>query len=116
MTDLYILDENHIPIPTDDSIEWGMWLERENRIVKKTEVLEICEVSTVFLGIDHNFSMEGPPILFETMLFFNEFCKDIPEELEHYQIRYTTWDEAMIGHEQSIAYVRELFDTLRGEK
>ena len=26
-------------------------------------------VSTVWLGLDHNFSMSGPPIIFETMVF-----------------------------------------------
>lgn len=28
-------------------------------------------LSTVWLGINHNFSMRGPPVIFETMVFFN---------------------------------------------
>ena len=47
-------------------------------------------VSTVFLGLDHNFSKGGPPILFETMIFGpkgEEMCK-----------RYATWEEAEEGH------------------
>lgn len=44
-------------------------------------------VSTVFLGIDHNWSDKGPPILFETMSF--------PDEVQE---RYSTWKDALAGH------------------
>jgi hypothetical protein len=50
----------------------------------------VAEVSTVWLGLNHRFSMEGPPLIFETMIFGgddNDFCK-----------RYSTEDEALAGH------------------
>ena len=49
----YILD-GKIPKPVDDFMKWARWFEKANRVVKKTEVLG-CEISTVFLGIDHAF-------------------------------------------------------------
>jgi len=52
---------------------------------------ETVTVSTVFLGIDHNFSGEGPPLLYETMVFggdLHEGCN-----------RYSTREEALAGHE-----------------
>ena len=49
-------------------------------------------VSTVFLGLDHNYHGSGKPILFETMIFggrYNDFQK-----------RYTSWDDAKKSHQQ----------------
>jgi hypothetical protein len=77
--------------------EWGDAFESENRTVAKTFINAVYDdeedlsVSTVFLGLDHNYSEEGAPILFETMVF------GLPNE---YQRRYTTWDEAVHGHEE----------------
>ena len=48
-----------------------------------------CYVSTVFLGMDHSWS-DGPPELFETMIFGDEHSED--------QWRYATYDEAEAGH------------------
>lgn len=46
-------------------------------------------VSTVWLGIDHNFGF-GPPLIFETMVFSG------PEVLD--MARYHTEEEAVAGH------------------
>lgn len=63
----YILDESGNPKPEPDLIKWATWFEkRGGRIVKQEQVGEVW-VSTVFLGLDHDFSGEGPPILWETM-------------------------------------------------
>jgi hypothetical protein len=56
-------------------------------------------ISTVFLGIDHGFS-EGPPILFETMVF----CQGSHSDLE--QERYSTWAQAVVGHQNMIDTVK----------
>ncbi len=65
----YVLDDNGEPTPCYDIIEWGTFLtDNKNKIVNQTEV-GIYWISTVFLGIDHNFSGNGPPILWETMVF-----------------------------------------------
>jgi hypothetical protein len=54
------------------------------------------EVSTVFLGIDHNLDY-GSPILFETLVFGSDMdgrCQ-----------RYATWDEAEAGHRKILEEV-----------
>jgi hypothetical protein len=47
-----------------------MWFETANRRVAETMIGEAW-VSTVFLGVDHNFSLTGKvsPVLWETMVF-----------------------------------------------
>lgn len=57
------------------------------------------EVSTVFLGIDHNFSGKGAPVLFETMVFNGP--------LDQEQDRYCTEAEARKGHAAMVQRVRE---------
>ena len=50
-------------------------------------------VSTVWLGLDHNYSLTGPPLIFETMIFGGEHAE--------YQERYSTKEEALAGHERA---------------
>lgn len=54
-------------------------------------------VSTVFLGHDHNFWPDGPPILFESMVF---------GEHSEEQHRYSTWEQAEAGHAILVAKYR----------
>lgn len=51
-------------------------------------------VSTVFLGLDHNWG-EGPPLVFETMVFRDGNGDDCQ--------RYSTWLQAMEGHRKVCA-------------
>jgi hypothetical protein len=100
MTDKYILD-GKTPVPCDDLLEWGRWLEDSDRRVAYTKTWTY-RVSTVFLGLNHNF-MEGEPLLFESMVF------PMGGWEEQEMARYSTWDEAITGHR---AMVRRLFQTL----
>ncbi len=88
MTDKYIL-ENKEAKPVYDIKEWAKWYETNDRIVQRTQIQGI-EVSTVFLGMDHRFG-KGEPLLYETMIFGGEH--------DQYQQRYSTWDEALKGHQ-----------------
>jgi hypothetical protein len=91
----YIIDDNHNTIPVNFQ-EWGVWMTKNDskRILRKTFVSEDVEISTVFLGLDHNFSGDGNPVLFETMIFGGE------RDGEMY--RYHTYDEAMTDHQAII--------------
>ncbi len=60
-------------------------------------------VSTVFLGIDHGFGMWDYPILWETMIF------GLPDN-EDYQERYTSAEDAIIGHHSAVMFA---FDALK---
>ena len=98
----YILKDK-IPIPCEDLMEWRRWFETSNnRIVKHTTIGNFY-VSTVFLGIDHNYYTSDEPILFETMIFNND--KDA-KDAEEYQERYSNYDEALEGHKKAIEYVK----------
>lgn len=97
MSDKYILD-GHTPVPCNDVLAWGCWFENpEHRRVAATVLSGGVRVSTVFLGLDHNWG-EGPPALFETMIF------EGPHDSE--QWRYSTWDEAVAGHEAAVVLAK----------
>ena len=72
---------------------WALGFERADRVVGKTTIGD-AEVSTVFLGMDHRFG-EGPPLLFETMIFGGEHDEEM--------WRYSTWDEAKAGHSHVVS-------------
>ena len=67
MSDTYILD-GHTPVRAT-LLEWGRWMQvnAKRRRVAVTQGKGV-RVSTVFLGVDHQYQ-DGPPILFETMVF-----------------------------------------------
>jgi hypothetical protein len=91
---LYILD-GKTPKPVSDLFVWGRWFQKADRHVAVTELTNGSHVSTVFLGIDHNYFFErGPPLLFETMIFGGEH--------DQYQARCSTWDEAELMHAEGV--------------
>lgn len=70
-------------------------------------------VSTVWLGLDHSFpwtpKAERTPLIFETMIFKTEFLQDGQQSIdwaEEYQERYSTMEEALIGHERAVQLVK----------
>ena len=94
MSNKYILDENGNVVPCDDLIKWAKWIEVGVRKVAKTEVVgPPVTVSTVFLGIDHQFG-EGEPLLFETMVFGGQY--------DNYTRRYSTKEAAEKGHAEIV--------------
>jgi len=90
MNDKYILD-GHKPVPCDDLMKWANWMGVADRHVAKTQVSDDITVSTVFLGLNHNYG-EGDLLLFETMVFGGS----LDEGME----RYTTWEQAEKGHKR----------------
>ena len=71
---LYILDETGTqPIQVFDAIEWAMWFGTADRHVAQDydegDGAKRVRVSTIFLGINHRHFGEGPPILWETLVF-----------------------------------------------
>jgi hypothetical protein len=55
-------------------------------------------ISTVWIGIDHNFSEVGPPLIFETMVF-NRTPHGICFGSPMAQLLYSTEEQAFCGHE-----------------
>lgn len=103
MTVYYILNDKHEAIPADLET-WSIWFETSDRIVKQEAAGPnlVYFVSTVFLGLDHNFRgmLADEPLLFETMVF------DPSGNVRHCA-RCSTWDEALEQHER----VAKLFET-----
>ena len=64
----YVLDLHNRPVLETDCLKWAKWFETASRTVAREKVGR-SEVSTVFLGLDHRFTADGPPILWETMVF-----------------------------------------------
>ena len=104
----YILDDERRPVPVD-MMTWAQWFEDADRHVAET-FTELYRVSTVFLGLDHNFREDGPAILFETMAFEREphlmkmfgSLREIHAEHEGECHRYATWDDADAGHNATV--------------
>jgi len=94
----YILN-GHEAVPAEDLSEWARWLETSDRVVRVFNLNKRVSVSTVFLGIDHSFSVNGPPLLFETLVFGGP--------LDGEMSRCATWDEAVRQHCAAVAAVME---------
>ncbi len=101
----YIL-EGKEPKEIHDILQWGKWFEEntKDRIVGKTDITDDIKVSTVFLGIDHNYG-DGPPLLFETMVFGGEDDQEL--------FRYSTWDEAEKGHQMAVEVQKKSIKLLK---
>lgn len=91
----YILVGKQI-VSCSDWMTWAYWLETHDRQVADSIQGDV-RVSTVFLGVDHSFTDDGPPILFETVVFVNGSGGDME--------RYCTWDEAEAGHARWVMQV-----------
>lgn len=93
----YVMDENGNPKPEPDLLAWAKWFEKAERQLALDKVGGV-RVSTVFLGLDHSFGQDGPPLLYETMVFGGK--------LDQEQERYSTRDDALAGHSRILARIR----------
>lgn len=91
VTDFYILKDGK-PVKVKDITEWAAKFELSERHIAVSESGGV-RVSTVFLGVDLNYSGKGPPMLFETMVFGRGGERR----------RYATLEEARLGHERMVA-------------
>lgn len=98
---------NRTPMPVDDVFGFGEEIAKRLQCAERTgidpwrvnfTVIGKVEVSTVFIGMNHRFFGDGPPILFETMVFGGT--------LDHFQNRCSTWEEAEAMHEEAVQLVR----------
>lgn len=107
MSDWY--DKEGQPISIE---EWGrLHSDPEYVRVGSTDVGPYW-VSTVWLGLDHNWTMEGPPVIFETMVFSKD-QRDDPNDrglCEFDVVRYSTLSEATEGHQAMVLLVEATTD------
>ena len=92
----YILDKDKNPVQATLE-QFAKFCEQQgDKVVQQDKLPNGTFVSTVFLGLDHQFG-DGPPILFETMIFGGEH--------DQYQERYCTWTEAVKGHRKALSLI-----------
>ena len=105
----YILDGRKLV--EVDLLTWSKWFETagdKRRVARDT--INGYLISTVFLGLDHNFLDTGKPLLFETMVFDTNKKKkyklgdremtSMGEDME--QERYETYAQAESGHKKIV--------------
>jgi hypothetical protein len=93
-----------------DLLTWAQWLEknRAQRVLAQEELPGGYWISTVFLGLNHQYDLVGPPLWFETMIFAPSDGK--PSSLTGkvhrrgepiFCDRYSTLAQALAGHESA---------------
>lgn len=103
----YILDEHREPKLEEDFMEWSKWFtENDPRVVQDLdegltgpEDSHRVLVSTIFLGIDYSFGLGSKPLLWETMVLGGLLGGE--------QRRYTSEEDAYIGHQEMCQRVNE---------
>lgn len=88
----YILENGQV-VAEPDPRKFSVWFATADRQVALTRIGEVS-ISTVFLAINHNHSMEGPPILWETLISGG------PKH-GHF-MRYSSLTDALAGHKQAV--------------
>lgn len=79
--------------------EWSHLLNDESyRVVRQDHLQNGDLLSTIWLGLNHNFSDVGNPLIFETMIF--------SETLSDHVGRWSTEAEALKAHQDYLATYR----------
>jgi hypothetical protein len=97
---IYYMEIDGKVVSTPDVKTWALWNDTNDRRVARDEIGPYV-VSTVFLGLDHSFGGEGPPVLYETMVFGRDPYMN-RDFLERDMARYHTREEALAGHQQMV--------------
>lgn len=94
MNESVFYDIHGAPISRD---RWVQLFDMENRRLGYTRIWGdlVIEVSTVWLGLDHRYSQNGPPLIFETMIFGGDQDGETA--------RYSTQEDAIRGHNEIVS-------------
>ena len=110
MIRMYLLGDDGTPYQITDEIEFMLRWPQQRVVLQQT--VEGVEVSTIFLGHDHNwrraFDPDATPVLFETMVF-----SDYGSSLQR---RYATRAEALAGHHAIVADLHRHAERAQGEQ
>lgn len=95
--DKYRRDGTPYPPGNKGLFEWAKDIEdNDKKRVGYKEFWWGGRVSTVWLGLDHSFSMSSKPLIFETMVFPRNDYGELDME------RYSTEEEAIQGHKRMV--------------
>ena len=107
MAHRYILDEHGNAIEATSLRQWARWFERSGaqRRLRYTTVGKY-EISTAFLALDHSFG-EGPPLLWETMVFVADGAEGrFEHDVGGLTRRYSSKEAAWAGHDETVKTVQ----------
>lgn len=109
----YVLNAKREVVPVRDVLTWGRMFEKidERRVALTLLGDGLVKVSTVFLGMDHNWSGKGPPVVFETMIFTQD-GDAVGGFNDNDMQRYCTWSEAEVGHMEWVEQLQHALDEL----
>lgn len=97
----YIL-RNKVPVKAvsmmDEWFEFESDFEKNKRIGRDEG--DGWDVSTVFLSMDHNFSLSGLPVVFETLIRMKD------SDDGEYITRYHHYEDAEAGHKMAVALMK----------
>ena len=80
-------------------LEWARMFETIDRTVMRTTERRFM-LSTVWLGNDMNWSPQGPPLIFESCVFFPDGSSEVLD-------RYPTEADALDGHQRHLRELQE---------
>lgn len=107
----YLLQGHKVICVEGNLLAWAEWYENADRRVAQDilrDGTDEIRISTVFLGVDHNFNDDDHvPMLFETMVFGGHLDETINI--------YPTWIDAEEGHKQMVERVKELITERAGQ-
>jgi hypothetical protein len=117
-----VLDENGEAQPAT-FMQWAHWLQKNqaHRRIESTDIArqlpglksELYCVSTVFLGLNHQYVPEGKPLWFETIVFgpphrkhFSFLKKTMTVREDLWMRRCTTKAEALAQHAEGVVWLK----------
>lgn len=108
----YILNEKGQPVIEPDLFKWAHWMQDSERHVGDEEIGPY-RISTVFLGLDHNFSNKGGPVFWETMVF----KRGDGDGTDHYMDRCGgSREQAEAMHQRMIKKIEEVEEEIKRKK
>jgi hypothetical protein len=104
MEALYILDKGKVRRAESCEEYARFFAVHENKVIDRTKVDGVGDVSTVFLGLDHGSGCDDNPlaVLFETLVF-----GDASWEWADFMLRYRTMGDAKRGHWAIVQAMRD---------
>jgi hypothetical protein len=105
-----ILDEDGNVVECD-LMTWALWFERSRQRIIEQDEIEGFWVSTIFMGLDHQYLPKGRPLWFETMVFhapeYDPEHDRMRRQEAGYCERYSTLKEARRGHLAAVEWLRQ---------
>jgi hypothetical protein len=105
-----VLNESGEVVPAATLMEWAIFMEGPQRAITLDKFGDY-RVSTVFLGLNHQFMPQAPPLWFETMVFGpgeerEIYAKKVKIHPNLWKKRCSTRTEALGQHQEGIAWLK----------